>query len=737
MTHRHPSRRLVAAAVTLALATVTGPLALPAVADAPTGTVRSDAGAPASDRALLPPETEVVMAGTTGFLASTPAYDLLWIRYADGSTTDLGRQPYRWRAAEQHGSVSDVVAFEHGYEGVADHRVELRDMSTGEVSVVALGAYRTVTEIVGSTVLTRRWTPGAGVDSSSLSVIGMVDGVQTDRVVTGLPDGAQNVSTEASAPGSLVLRYSVAGAGTTVHYAVVDLTTGVATPSHLATSTWGGSAVTPQYLAALNTSWTADAELLLENRATGTVTRVNTHQAVSAPLTGLVGDWALFGSINSLRVGGVEDHSLRAVPVGGGASRKILDHATSFAPTADGALMVMGGTLAQGEGAYRVSLGADGVPFAELVAGTGQPMGITLVSADIPAVATLDPQPWKARWKLSRSHAEVALTLRHTATGAAITYHLYPSDRESLIDLEWNGTMNNGAAPNGAYTWRLTAKPRNGLGPDLGVSGTFKVSRPTAPHDYTDNGSPDLLARDGAGVLWREDTMPGPADMWQTGRVRVGGGWGVYNRIAAVGNVGGASVGDVVARDKAGVLWLYLGTGKGGFAPRTRIGGGWNTYTQVTGTGDFSGDGRADLVARDGAGVLWLYKGTGNWKSPYAARTRVGAGWNTYNEVTAVGNVAGGSAGDLVARDKAGVLWLHQGTGKGGFTARTRIGAGWNTYTQLIGIGDGDVDGKPDLLATDREGNAWYYRGTGSAKAPFAARDLSGLFFAQHYNTVG
>jgi hypothetical protein len=95
------------------------------------------------------------------------------------------------------------------------------------------------------------------------------------------------------------------------------------------------------------------------------------------------------------------------------------------------------------------------------------------------------------------------------------------------------------------------------------------------------------------------------------------------------------------------VLWLYQGTGRGIFAARTRIGGGWNTYTQLTGNADFTGDGRADLVARDHDGVLWLYRGTGNATSPYAARTRIGAGWNTYNQITAVGDVGGGSAGDL------------------------------------------------------------------------------------------
>ncbi|KAF2774605.1 hypothetical protein [Streptomyces sp. OM5714] len=38
-----------------------------------------------------------------------------------------------------------------------------------------------------------------------------------------------------------------------------------------------------------------------------------------------------------------------------------------------------------------------------------------------------------------------------------------------------------------------------------------------------------------------------------------------------------------------------------------------------------------DLVARDSAGVLWLYRGTGSASAPYAARTKIGGGWNTYN----------------------------------------------------------------------------------------------------------
>nr|WP_223187618.1 VCBS repeat-containing protein [Streptomyces sp. CBMA29] len=304
--------------------------------------------------------------------------------------------------------------------------------------------------------------------------------------------------------------------------------------------------------------------------------------------------------------------------------------------------------------------------------------------------------------------------------------------------MDWTGWVDSGSAPNGAYTWQITAKPYDNLGPTLNVGGGFTVARPPAPHDYTDNGSPDILARDSAGVLWREDTSyyPGTHQLTGSDRVKVGPGWNIYNRIVAVGNIAGSSAGDLIARDSAGVLWLYTGTGKGTFAPRTKIGPGWNVYTQITGTGDFTGDGRADLVARDGSGALWLYRGTGNAKAPYATRTKIGPGWNIYKEIVAVGNIAGSSAGDLIARDSAGMLWLYTGRGDGTFAPRTKIGPGWNVYTQMFGIGDSNVDGKPDLIARDSTGTTWRYLGTGNAAAPFAKRELTGVLFARQYNTA-
>ncbi|MEV7372849.1 hypothetical protein AB0O51_18440 [Streptomyces sp. NPDC090301] len=65
-------------------------------------------------------------------------------------------------------------------------------------------------------------------------------------------------------------------------------------------------------------------------------------------------------------------------------------------------------------------------------------------------------------------------------------------------------------------------------------------------------------------------------------------------------------------------MWLYTGTGSASpYTTRTRIGAGWGGYDQLVVAGDLTDDGRADAVARDAAGVLWLYKGTGKATSPF------------------------------------------------------------------------------------------------------------------------
>ncbi|MFE5614147.1 FG-GAP repeat domain-containing protein [Streptomyces sp. NPDC056524] len=203
-------------------------------------------------------------------------------------------------------------------------------------------------------------------------------------------------------------------------------------------------------------------------------------------------------------------------------------------------------------------------------------------------------------------------------------------------------------------------------------------------------GHGDLVARDASGILWYYDREAGINSKTFAPRIKVGTGWNIYNQITGAGDLNRDGHMDLLARDKAGVLWQYQGTGTltsgARFKTRVQVGGGWGMYNQVTGGTDVSGDGKADLLARDASGTLWLYKGTGSATAPYAARTKVGGGWNAYNHLVLAGDLTDDGRADAVARDTTGVLWLYKGTGNATapFTTRTKIGGGWNTYNRLF-----------------------------------------------------
>ncbi|MCT4357238.1 VCBS repeat-containing protein [Streptomyces sp. Je 1-79] len=255
----------------------------------------------------------------------------------------------------------------------------------------------------------------------------------------------------------------------------------------------------------------------------------------------------------------------------------------------------------------------------------------------------------------------------------------------------------------------------------------------SALHDFDNDGLADLLGRDASGALWRDSAKDGQP------RSRIGGGWQIYDKIETVGDIAGRTgpgfTPELLARDKSGVLWLYEGRVYGGFGERLRVGAGWQTYATITGGSDLTGDGRPDVVAVDRAGALWLYRSTGDTFRPFEPRKRIGTGWNTYNQVVAVGDLAGGPAGDLVARDKEGVLWLYLGKGDGTYTQRTGIGGGWQAYSQLVGAGDVDHDGKADLFAHHPGSKTVYlYSGTGDRHKPFKARTVSDAHKGSTYN---
>ncbi|MEU7292005.1 hypothetical protein AB0A76_02180 [Streptomyces exfoliatus] len=230
------------------------------------------------------------------------------------------------------------------------------------------------------------------------------------------------------------------------------------------------------------------------------------------------------------------------------------------------------------------------------------------------------------------------------------------------------------------------------------VSGTVEASRRTT-----------VLARDKAGVLWQYPSS-GRDDKPLKARQRIGGGWDIYTSITALGWRTAAGQGDLVARDKAGVLWHYEGSGNPAapFKPRVRVGGGWNTYTAITANA-------GGLVARDQEGVLWKY--TRPFAEPdggevstdlFWPRQRMGHGWNAYNVIEGQGY-----DDDAVARDASGVLWSYRmardsSTG-GAYSPRGRVGGGWNVYKSLTWAQNLNGRGQDDLLAVDKNGRLWLY----------------------------
>ncbi|WP_225802717.1 VCBS repeat-containing protein [Streptomyces sp. NK15101] len=257
--------------------------------------------------------------------------------------------------------------------------------------------------------------------------------------------------------------------------------------------------------------------------------------------------------------------------------------------------------------------------------------------------------------------------------------------------------------PSGAYMVKLVALTRYDI---YDFSTQYSDVRQTSA-PFTALGKPvlprhGLLARDTTGTLF-DYSGTGAAGAPLANPYRIGTGWQTYNTLTALSphkqgpyywagmkpSAVTRGLGDLVARDASGTLWYYdrrLGS-ESPFAPRVKVGAGWNVYDRIDGAGDLDRDGYVDLLARDKAGVLWLYKGTGSFTSArFKTRVKVGGGWGVYDRLAGGADVTGDGRADLLARDRAGVLWLYRGTGSAAasFATRTKVGGGWNTYNRLF-----------------------------------------------------
>ncbi|MCX5392444.1 VCBS repeat-containing protein [Streptomyces sp. NBC_00094] len=731
MLHTRTHRHRLAAAVTAVLAVTATGLATPAVAAAPPASVTAgaDQATDQQDALTMPAGVRVAGSGPTGFLSSfmegsTRVYT--WTRHQDGAQTTLPGTPYGAAAG------TDIVI-----RAMGTTRTHI-DMSTG----TELMTYDTST--LGGT-----YAPKLYLDTGLIALTNVNNqeephlfsqddqGRLVDHKLTGLPEGATYLRFAAGTPGTVIVHYLTQANGVDqFRVALVDTASAsvIETYDTLKTTLYSASAVSPTHVAWIEWPDYNKATLAVVRRGGTEVERTPLGEAYQTTVQ-LMGDWVVSGV-----TGGVDsnistaDYTLTARPLKGGETVDLLDHATNTTQSSDGSLIATGGTVGQGEGLYRITPDETGTPAASLLVTTGVPTALVLKEETPLPSGVIDRDrnggSLKASWTFVRHNARVLLTIRHTASGKQWTSSGGTRSESVPYAFEWNGTFSGGLpAYNGDYTWTMTAKPANGIGPDIVRTGGFTMARAVRPHDFNDNGTSDLLIRDRDGQLRAYDSsqLLGPSRTELNSTLLSNGidgtGWEVYDRLLAPGNLGGSPQADLLARDKSGVLWLHPGAVRA-LAPRVRIGAGWQIYDKLAAGSDVTGDGRPDLVATDKTGVMYLYKGTGNASAPLANRTRVGAGWGIYNQVTAVGNAAGAPAGDLVARDKAGVLWMYLGNGNGTFASRIRVGGGWQGYADVFGFGDADRDGIADLMAYDIYGAPYLYKGTGSWRAPYASRSL-------------
>ncbi|MFI1715344.1 FG-GAP repeat domain-containing protein [Streptomyces litmocidini] len=732
MQHRPSGRRLAAALLTLSTVTaVTGTLvAVPAVAAVPTA-VR--AAVSAADAANLPVDAEIVSIGTTGYLTSRKDGDgttiLEWHAYEDGSVTTVGT------GTTGYDSNSDFLVTGDG------NTVSVRDMKNG-------GAWRASFNIgaefpSGSTKLVGVVNENLFVSVSTtddyheLWQLSKVNGVTKKSKLSSRPKNI-DYKVVASRGNDFVVLGSVREP-----YIPTDRIvywTATSNVNSASVVDWGGSAGTSQWdqssTGALTAAWKGwvhasqdgGVEFSAQRTGTTTVARIPlTGELTRAVVAGIVGDTVFYGVPGTATAESPSPLYARNLMDAGAQPYKVLDNFSSASHAPDGSLLVRGFN-SDGDGLFRIGDGGGARPTVTLESSTGRVLSVQFADARVPTYVDLEKAgtTLPMEWTLSRGNATVDLTLTHVTTGRKLTKRLDAPVSGNRFTYAWNGVLDGASAPNGVYTWKVTATPTDGVGSPASISGSFQVQRQANAHDLNDNGSTDVIARDASGNLWRDDLFDWPVD-GQTAtarRTRIGTGWQIYKQIEAVGNIAGTSHGDVIALDGSGYLWHYLGKGDGTLAPRVRIGGGWGGYKQLAGGSDLNGDGRSDLLATDASGVLWFYKGTGSSTTPFAPRVKVGGGWGIYNQITAVGNIAGGAAGDLVARDTAGVLWLYLGTGNGTFASRVKVGGGWQAFSQLVGAGDVTGDGRPDLIGYGAGGTS-VYRSTGSYTAPFSRQNTN------------
>jgi len=251
------------------------------------------------------------------------------------------------------------------------------------------------------------------------------------------------------------------------------------------------------------------------------------------------------------------------------------------------------------------------------------------------------------------------------------------------------------------------------------ATGWGAIHLPTADsnrtYDYNGNGATDVVVRrgsDGKVYFYSGNGSAGFGNI---------GSWGTdlknLNLIETAGDFNGDGFADVIGRVASnGSLYLFPGNGNGGYdyAARTRIGTGWNSMSAIVSGQDFNSDGKVDIVAREkSTGYLWLYPGKGD--GTLGARVKIGTGWNSLRDITSVGDLDHDGHADIITvKSSDNCMYFYGGRGNGTLKAGVQIGCGWSTMDNIAAVGDFNGDGHTDWIARRKsDGKVYLYKGDG------------------------
>jgi hypothetical protein len=242
------------------------------------------------------------------------------------------------------------------------------------------------------------------------------------------------------------------------------------------------------------------------------------------------------------------------------------------------------------------------------------------------------------------------------------------------------------------------------------ISGNYEI---LATGDFDGNGRSDE-AITGAPILGSvlpiTSTGSSFVTQWIDANTQVGVGW----HAVGTGDFDGDTNDDILWRSDTGLLTYWFGT------PANNLGFTHNdvstvfvpTDWKVASVGDFNDDGRSDILWRQDAGQLtvWLGAANGTFVDNSAnASTFVAADWS----VVGTGDFNGDGYEDILWRQSGGQLTDWLGTAAGGFTQNSAnfsqfVATDWH----VVSLGDFNGDHRDDILWRNDNGQLTEWLGT-------------------------